>query len=109
MKPKIYNVEIYVSESGKSPVKKWLKKIDYSVIGRINNRIKRLKFGNFGDFKNLGYGLFELRLNFDSGYRIYYTFSGKKIILLLNCGDKSTQKKDIEIARQFIKEVSDDK
>lgn len=70
-------------------------------------RLKRASRGNFGDFKSLGGGLYEMRVNFSKGYRIYYAQEGKTIYLILCGGDKSTQHKDIKIAHDmwsFIKE-----
>ena len=106
MKPVLYSVEIYIASNGKSPVKEWLDRLDCSFSGRVNDRIKRIKFGNFGDYKNLGDGLYELRLKFGSGFRIYYTFKKKRVILLLNSGDKSSQNKDIKLSRKFLQEVN---
>jgi len=57
--------------------------------------------GNFGDYKSIGEGLYELRLHFGSGYRVYYGKIGDEIILLLAGGDKNTQKQDIQKARYY--------
>lgn len=46
--------------------------------------------------------LFELRLQFGKGYRIYYTIENNVIVLLLNAGDKSKQQKDIEVAKTYL-------
>jgi putative addiction module killer protein len=63
----------------------------------------RLEKGNFGDYKNLGDGLSELRLTFGSGYRIYYTIEKRTIILIISGGDKTTQAKDIDNAKKYVK------
>lgn len=55
----------------------------------------------YGDCKNLGNGVCELRFRFGSGYRIYFAKEEEKLILLLCAGDKSTQTKDIEKAKQY--------
>ena len=83
----------------------WVEELkDCSVQARILERINRIKLGNFGDYKALGGGLFELRLDFGPGYRMYYVRKGSLIILLLCGGDKSTQKKDIAKAKKIMKE-----
>ncbi len=62
---------------------------------KISERLRRVSLGNLGDYKSIGEGIFELRIDYGAGYRIYFGQEGNKIILLLCGGDKSTQKKDI--------------
>ena len=62
-------------------------------------RIKRLSFGLLGDFKAVGDGVIELRIDFCAGWRLYYTQHGAQIVVLLACGSKRTQKKDIQRAK----------
>jgi len=60
-----------------------------------------------GDFKSLQEGVFELRLMFGSGCRVYFAEDGKEVILLLIGGDKSSQKNDIQTAKEYWKEYQD--
>ena len=71
----------------------------------INARIRRLSLGNKGDTKQVGDGITELRVDFGSGYRVYYIHEGQQIIILLCGGDKSTQAKDIENAKQIAQNL----
>ncbi len=81
----------------------WLETLKDSVVRRrIAKRLLRVEEGNFGDYKALGDGLYELRFFFGAGFRVYYTFHGHQIVLLLSGGDKSTQTKDIEKARELL-------
>ena len=64
----------------------------------------RLLENNFGDHKKIDNEISELRLKFGSGYRIYYTEIDNIIILIMNGGDKSTQSKDIEKAKNILQE-----
>ena len=68
---------------------------------RIAVRIRRMQLGNVGDAKSVGDGVFELRFDFGPGYRVYYTEREGEIIVLLAGGDKSSQKQDIEKAKQL--------
>jgi len=81
--------------------KKWISNLrDSRARYKINIRIKRLEKGNPGDHRFLG-DIYELRIDYGPGYRVYYKDTGKEIIILLCGGDKTTQKKDIEKARQI--------
>jgi putative addiction module killer protein len=85
--------------------KKWfLKLADSRVKYRIGVRIERLKIGNPGDVKPVGEGVSEMRIDYGTGYRVYYMDTGKEIIILLCGGDKSTQDADIAKARKMAKE-----
>jgi len=69
---------------------------------RINVRIARLAMGNFGDCKSLGKGLFELRIDYGPGYRVYFARIGPDIVLLLCGGDKRRQSADVDRATAFL-------
>jgi putative addiction module killer protein len=69
---------------------------------KILVRIDRLAVGNFGDCKSLGGGLFELRIDWGPGFRVYYGFVESHCILLLCDGDKRKQSSDIESARKYL-------
>ncbi len=75
----------------------------------IIKRLERLIFGNFGDFKSIDKDISELRFFIGAGYRIYYTIKGNEIILLLNGGDKSSQSKDIQKAKEILEEYNNEK
>lgn len=87
----------------------WLTSLrDATARRRIVARLDRVAGGNFGDHKTLGEGLFELRLFFGAGFRIYYTVKDQQVVLLLSGGDKSTQDKDIEAARLLLASVENE-
>jgi putative addiction module killer protein len=87
--------------------RKWFKKLrDLTAQAFIIKRIKRLKKGNRGDWGPVGEGLFELRIHYGPGYRMYcketaFPDTGTELIILLCGGDKSTQQADIEKAKQI--------
>ena len=83
---------------------KWLKKLkDIKGKVAIIRRIDRIKLGNFGDYKSVGNEVFELRITVGPAYRVYFTKKDEQIIILLIGGDKSTQSKDIEKAKNILK------
>ncbi len=61
--------------------------------------------GNAGDVKAVGEGVYEMRIHTGAGYRIYFVERGLEIVVLLCGGDKSSQQKDIEKAKQLAKEL----
>ena len=77
---------------------------DGPTCGRIVARLDRLKAGLLGDWKSVGGGICELRIDHGPGYRVYYAQEGKTLILLLCGGDKSSQEKDIETAHAYWKD-----
>jgi putative addiction module killer protein len=72
---------------------------DNKVRGAVVERVKRLSFGLLGDFKAVGDGVVELRIDFGAGWRLYYTQRGTQIVMLLAGGSKRSQKKDIQRAK----------
>jgi putative addiction module killer protein len=101
----LYEVLKYKSTSGKEPFGDWINSIkDTTTSIRIEKRIELIRNGNFGDYKYLENGIYELRFHFGSGYRVYYAKDGNKIIILLCGGDKSTQTKDIVRAKKYYKD-----
>lgn len=95
-------IRTYETADGKVPFNTWLEKLrDRKGRAVIRNRITRLQLGLFGDAKTVGSGVYELRIDFGPGYRVYYGLDGDKIVLLLCGGDKSTQTKDIKTAQNY--------
>lgn len=81
----------------------WLKGMkDAQARARIMMRIANIQAGLLGDYKSLGNGLFEFRLHFGAGYRLYFAFREQTIILLVAGGSKDSQAKDIATARSLM-------
>lgn len=80
----------------------WMKALkDIRARARIYARLDRVANGNFGDVKPVGSGISELRIAYGPGYRLYIAQRGATIVLLLCGGDKSTQRKDIQRAKEI--------
>jgi len=67
----------------------------------VHIRLRRLMLGNEGDWRPVGENVRELRIREGKGYRVYYTWDGAAVVLLLIGGDKSTQERDIETAKRY--------
>ena len=89
-------VEVYETPDGKQPFNEWQGSLkDLRTVSIITKRIERVKLGNLGDVASVGKGVYELRIDYGAGYRIYFGQIANTIIILLCGGDKSTQDKDI--------------
>ena len=85
---------------------KWIKELrDLKGKARIQARIDKLEFGQFGDCESVGSGVLELRIHFGPGYRVYLKQKEKELIILLAGGDKGTQAKDIKQAIKLSNEL----
>ncbi len=92
----------YRDENGRIPFDTWLAKLtDERAKAKILARLRRLLAGNEGDWKTVGEGIRELRITEGKGYRVYYAWHGNTIVLLLCGGDKSTQERDIALAKTY--------
>jgi len=92
-------IEIYVTLAGKKPFIEWLEGLDKHLRCCIKERLDRMVLGNMGEWKATGNGIAELLLNFGVGYRIYFGWEGKEIIL--SGGDEPGQENDIQKAQQY--------
>jgi putative addiction module killer protein len=99
-------IRYHVLPNGKSPFKEWLGEIkDVTTRLRIDRRLRYVACGLYGDYKMIGAGLYELRLNFGPGYRIYFMEQPDCVVVLLCGGDKSTQNRDINLAKEYLADL----
>ena len=92
-----FEIKEYV-ELSRSPFADWFNSFDAVTAARVDKYIRRLEVGNFGAAKPLQEGVFELKLDFGPGYRVYFGRDGKTIIILLGGGSKRRQSTDIATA-----------
>lgn len=86
----------------------WLAGVrDDKAVARIGGRIRRMEQGNPGDVKSIGRGLFEMRIDYGPGYRVYYVRRGQIVVVLLCGGDKRGQQRDIRRARALAATLED--
>lgn len=100
-------VIFYQDDRGYEPFTEWLNNLrDVRGRRRILQRLARLERGNYGDYKALKDGVYELRMTFGPGYRVYFGEDGDTIVVLLCGGDKSSQTRDIEQAKFYWQEYT---
>ncbi len=84
---------------------RWIEALrDVTARAVINRRIDRVSLGNLGDVTPVGEGVSELRVHHGPGYRVYFVRRDERMILLLCGGDKSSQARDISLAKALAKE-----
>ncbi|MFZ0866840.1 MAG: type II toxin-antitoxin system RelE/ParE family toxin [Candidatus Sulfotelmatobacter sp.] len=95
----------YLTRTGRDVFGEWLAGLnDNRTRAKIIARIDRLQAGNFGDCRSLRGRLFELRIDWGPGYRVYYAMIGRNCVLLLCGGDKRKQSSDIKRAAEYLRD-----
>ena len=95
-------IEYYIIPDTKPPFLKWLESLrDIKARAKIRTRLDRVQVGNLGDYRSVGKGVCELKIDYGPGYRVYFGQIGSTVILLLCGGDKSTQQQDISKAQEY--------
>ena len=93
-------IKLLETDEGKVPFEQWYDSLKDKVTKvLIRRRLDRVELGNFGDTESVGEGIYELRLHFGSGYRVYFARVGNTVIVLIGGGDKSSQNTDIAQAK----------
>ncbi|MYB96773.1 type II toxin-antitoxin system RelE/ParE family toxin [Candidatus Poribacteria bacterium] len=95
-------LQFYRTPNGKEPFAEWYDTLrDLNLQSRIDKRLDQMADGNWGDYRSVGAGVFELRFHFGPGYRIYFGEVDNTIVLLLCGGTKSSQTRDIARAKDY--------
>jgi putative addiction module killer protein len=101
----VNEVRRYIDRDGNDVFGQWLGRLrDTRARARIETRINRVRLGNFGDCKPVASGVYELRVDYGPGYRVYYAIVGRRVVLLLCAGDKTTQSRDVVRATAFFQD-----
>lgn len=88
---------------------KWLQKLKNPQARKaITFRLLRAEAGHLGDVKPISQSIHEMRIFIGKGYRIYFTIRNNRLIFLLCGGDKSSQKRDIENAKQILRQLENE-
>lgn len=101
----VFDIEVYRTSTEKEPYTEWAESLDKNALVRIDARITRIeKTGNFGICEPVGEGVFEPKLDFEPGYRIYFGYKTDTVLVLLFGGHKKGQQKDIDKAQGYWRE-----
>lgn len=94
----------YETDGGRSPFAEWFEALDPQAAAKITTALIRLEQGNTSNVKGVGSGVFEMKIDFGPGYRVYFGKDGNEIVVLLGGGTKKRQYRDIERAQECWQE-----
>ena len=91
----------YVDSDGHSPFAKWFDDLDARAALKVNTYVTRIGQGNFSRVKGVGNGVYECKIDWGAGFRVYFGKDGYRLVILLGGGTKKRQSSDIERAKAF--------
>jgi putative addiction module killer protein len=89
----------YLDPKGRSPFAKWFASLNAQAAAKVATALVRIEQGNFSNSKGVGAGVYEYRIDFGPGYRIYFGKDGETVVILLGGGTKKHQNMDILAAQ----------
>jgi putative addiction module killer protein len=92
------DVREYNDRDGRSPYVDWFDRLNAQAAAKVATALTRLAGGNFSNVKGVGSGVFEFKIDFGPGYRVYFGKDGDRLVILLGGGTKKKQQRDIESA-----------
>jgi putative addiction module killer protein len=91
----------YQTENSRRPYTEWLKDLDKVSAAIIRTHVARMELGHFGVHRYAGACVWELKIRYGPGYRVYYLRDEGRLVILLCGGDKGSQKRDIDRAKTY--------
>jgi putative addiction module killer protein len=91
-------VREYLDRTGRSPFADWSDGLHREAAAKVAAALARIQQGNFSNAKGVGAGVYEYRIDFGPGYRIYFGKDGDTLVILVGGGTKKRQQKDISLA-----------
>jgi putative addiction module killer protein len=91
-------VREYLKPDGGSPFADWFARLNPQAAVKVTSALTRLVAGNFSNVKGVGSGVFEFRIDFGPGYRVYFGKDGERLVIVLGGGTKKRQQHDINTA-----------
>ena len=92
------DVREYLDRQGRNPYKLWFDRLNSQAAAKVATALTRLALGNVSNVKGVGSGVFELRIDFGPGYRVYFGKDGERLVILLGGSTKKRQQRDIDAA-----------
>jgi putative addiction module killer protein len=90
----------YLDDDTRSPFGRWFDGLDATAAAKVTTALARVEQGNFSNVKGVGSGVFEYRIDFGPGYRVYFGKDGDTLVILVGGGTKKRQAHDIAIAQE---------
>ena len=94
----------YETDDGRVPFEKWFLTLGAKAAAKVTTAVTQMGEGNFGDGKSVGGGVWERRIHFEKGYRLYFATDGDELIVLFCGGTKSRQQDNIDEAKRYWKD-----
>lgn len=94
-------IACFITDEGDEPFTKWFDKQNVAASAHIVRVLHRMEEGNFSNVKSVGSGVFENKIHFGPGYRIYFGQDGDEMVILLGGGTKKRQNQDIHKAQEL--------
>jgi putative addiction module killer protein len=95
------DIQEFLTQDGVSPFARWFDGLDSSAALKVNTYLTRIANGNFSRVEGVGSGVYECKIDWGAGFRVYFGKDGEKVIILLAGGTKKRQSKDIEQAKAY--------
>ncbi len=96
----MFELRGYIDENGNKRFANWLERVDASAAAKVTIALTRMEQGNFSTAKGVGAGVYEYKIDFGPGYRIYFGKDGDRLVILIGGGTKKRQQKDIASAQE---------
>jgi putative addiction module killer protein len=99
----------YLDRQGRSPFAAWFEDLDPAAAAKVTTAMTRLSLGNISNVKGVGAEVFETKIAFGPGYRVYFGKDGESLVILLAGGTKRRQQQDIKVAQERWQDYKDRK
>jgi putative addiction module killer protein len=105
----MFKVTQYETADGQVPFQRWFSSLGSKAALKVRTVVAQMEAGNLGDHKSVGGGVWERRINFEKGYRVYFAKDGNELVILFCGGTKARQQSDIDRAKGYWSEYNNRK